>query len=241
MCFNAQIRYKIWYDDNFKFLHIHVLEVKEDEVTQLLNRKGRVKVYILPGVEGSLSTSNKSDQDKYGNPDRAITTSSYFNGSFKIEFASREQAASKTMVFTYSPDYSYSCSDSKVIGELQIPLEILNHKKESNYGYGRGQYFSVKEEWGRFHEPSSVKGIPILLNGTSSPKVSTPGSSRDTIKIPECPVCFVKFTKNGQIYQCHNGHFTCGTCYFNMAFMMCPECRGPIMGRAIGFERLLTN
>jgi len=233
MCLNAQIRYKIWYDDINKFLHIHVLEVKEDEVTQLRNREGIVKVYILPGVEGSLSTFNKRDQDKYGNIDRAITTSSYFNGSFKIEFASREKAASKTVVFTYLPDYS----GSKAIGELQIPLNILNQKKESNYGYGN----SVKEEWGRFHEPSSVKGIPILLNGTSSPKISTPGSSRDTIKIPECPVCLVKFTKNGQIYQCHNGHFTCGKCYFNLVIMMCPECRGPIIGRAIGFERLLTN
>ena len=57
MCFNAQIRYKIWYDDNFKFLHIHVLEVKEDEVTQLQNRKGIVKVYILPGVEGTTEIS----------------------------------------------------------------------------------------------------------------------------------------------------------------------------------------
>ena len=47
-------------------------------------------------------------------------------------------------------------------------------------------------------------------------------------KLPECPVrrsvncpvlteivlqvCYEKFTKNTQVYQCSEGHFVCGTC-----------------------------
>jgi len=56
-------------------------------------------------------------------------------------------------------------------------------------------------------------------------------------KIPECPVCFVEFSNRVQVFQCKEGHFTCGTCRIKVK--NCPECRGLIVGRAIGFERFL--
>ena len=58
-------------------------------------------------------------------------------------------------------------------------------------------------------------------------------------RIPECPVCFERFTGESQVFQCQQGHFVCGTC--RPRVQSCPVCRGPMMGRCNGFERFLQS
>ena len=53
----------------------------------------------------------------------------------------------------------------------------------------------------------------------------------------ECPVCFEAFSNEAKVFQCSEGHFTCGKCKPKLEY--CPECRSMFMGRAIGFERTL--
>ena len=42
-------------------------------------------------------------------------------------------------------------------------------------------------------------------------------------RIPECPVCYERFTGQSQVFQCQQGHFVCGTC--RPRVNNCPTCR----------------
>merc|ERR1719342_1872460 len=55
----------------------------------------------------------------------------------------------------------------------------------------------------------------------------------------ECPVCLEVFTSSMKIQQCTRGHFTCEPCRNKIEW--CSECRGPFVGRALGYERTLRN
>ena len=57
--------------------------------------------------------------------------------------------------------------------------------------------------------------------------------------IPECPVCYVKFSRNIKVFQCSAGHFVCERCYHQI--QSCPKCRGPMIGRCHDFEQFLIN
>ena len=78
--------------------------------------------------------------------------------------------------------------------------------------------------------------------------------------IPECHVCLEKFQEKIHVYNCFNGHFTCGTCINSMIcprcngeyinhficksctkFMTCPRCNEMIIGRAHDFENMINN
>lgn len=56
---------------------------------------------------------------------------------------------------------------------------------------------------------------------------------------PECPVCLTDYKKNQKIFHCAKGHFVCGRCEARLDH--CPECRGPLLGRAYGFEKFLST
>jgi len=56
---------------------------------------------------------------------------------------------------------------------------------------------------------------------------------------PECPVCFEKFTRNDNIFQCIQGHFVCERCYEQI--QNCPKCRGQMIGRAHDFEQFFQT
>ena len=58
-------------------------------------------------------------------------------------------------------------------------------------------------------------------------------------RIPECPVCYERFTGQSQVFQCQQGHFVCGTC--RPRVQTCPVCRGPMMGRCHGAEQILQS
>ena len=58
-------------------------------------------------------------------------------------------------------------------------------------------------------------------------------------RIPECPVCYERFTGQSQVFQCQQGHFVCGTC--RPRVHTCPVCRGNMMGRCNGFEQFLQS
>jgi len=68
-------------------------------------------------------------------------------------------------------------------------------------------------------------------------KISPPPSLES--RIPDCPVCFEKFSKNSEVHHCKTGHFVCGSC--RPRVRNCPTCRGRILGRAHGFEEFLDN
>eukprot|EP00092_Neocalanus_flemingeri_P040507 GFUD01044112.1.p1 GENE.GFUD01044112.1~~GFUD01044112.1.p1 ORF type:complete len:166 (+),score=67.16 GFUD01044112.1:103-600(+) len=54
----------------------------------------------------------------------------------------------------------------------------------------------------------------------------------------ECPVCLEEMRPPVRIHQCVDGHLLCGLCRENPAILICPICRGKIMGRAVGMEKL---
>ena len=56
---------------------------------------------------------------------------------------------------------------------------------------------------------------------------------------PECPICFERFTRNCQVFQCVSGHFVCGRCH--QQIQSCPKCRGPMTGRAHDFEQFMST
>jgi len=56
---------------------------------------------------------------------------------------------------------------------------------------------------------------------------------------PECPVCYERFSRNGHIFHCNNGHFVCGRC--QQQIHICPRCRGQMIGRAHDFEQFLQT
>ena len=58
-------------------------------------------------------------------------------------------------------------------------------------------------------------------------------------RIPECPVCYERFTGQSQVFQCQQGHFVCGTC--RPRVHTCPVCRGNMMGRCHGAEQILQS
>ena len=41
----------------------------------------------------------------------------------------------------------------------------------------------------------------------------------------ECPVCLIPFTAQRKVFQCGNGHFTCGDCKRNIQvnILVCPS------------------
>ena len=55
----------------------------------------------------------------------------------------------------------------------------------------------------------------------------------------ECSVCTNSYKKDQQVFHCAKGHFVCGDCRPRLPH--CAECRGPIIGRAHGFEKFLSN
>ena len=67
------------------------------------------------------------------------------------------------------------------------------------------------------------------------------GANRSSMqsRIPECPVCYERFTGQSQVFQCQQGHFVCGTC--RPRVHNCPVCRGNMMGRCNGFEQFLQS
>jgi len=60
-----------------------------------------------------------------------------------------------------------------------------------------------------------------------------------SILLPQCPVCFDKFPKNGQVFQCIAGHFICGNC--RPRVNNCPKCRTGMLGRCFDFEQFLQT
>jgi len=60
-------------------------------------------------------------------------------------------------------------------------------------------------------------------------------------KIPECPVCFEKFPKDGRIFSCSNGHFLCGSCMSHDSIRVCPKCKKDFVGRAHDFEEVVNT
>ena len=70
---------------------------------------------------------------------------------------------------------------------------------------------------------------------------NNPGGSDNNIasRIPECPVCYERFTGQSQVFQCQQGHFICGAC--RPRAQICPTCRGTMIGRCNGFEQFLQN
>lgn len=56
---------------------------------------------------------------------------------------------------------------------------------------------------------------------------------------PDCPVCYEMFRNGQHVFHCHKGHFVCGNCRPRMNH--CAECRGIIIGRAFGMEKLIST
>ena len=63
------------------------------------------------------------------------------------------------------------------------------------------------------------------------------------IQPPKCPVCYEKFTRGGQIFQCVAGHLVCHGCYHQIQSRQptCPSCRGQMAGRAHDFEQFFST
>ena len=59
------------------------------------------------------------------------------------------------------------------------------------------------------------------------------------VATPECPVCYERFTRNDQVFQCNQGHFVCHRCHQRIS--NCPKCRGQIIGRAHDFEHFIQG
>ena len=53
----------------------------------------------------------------------------------------------------------------------------------------------------------------------------------------ECPVCCEDLGAPRTIFQCCQGHPVCSSC--RPRLVLCPSCRGPFMGRAVGMEQLV--
>ena len=66
-----------------------------------------------------------------------------------------------------------------------------------------------------------------------------PESKVQRPKLPECPVCYEVFRSGQHVFHCAQGHFVCGNCRPRMNH--CAECRGQIIGRAFGMEKLITT
>ena len=80
-----------------------------------------------------------------------------------------------------------------------------------------------------------------IIQSLSLSERNNPGGSENHIarRIPECPVCFERFTGQSQVFQCQQGHFVCGTC--RPRTHICPTCRGTMIGRCNGFEQFLQS
>ena len=59
------------------------------------------------------------------------------------------------------------------------------------------------------------------------------------VTAPECPVCYERFSRNTNIFQCTQGHFVCQRCRERVE--TCPVCRGEMIGRAHDFEQFLQT
>lgn len=81
-------------------------------------------------------------------------------------------------------------------------------------------------------------GVSKLINGNSRDRFSSKKRFRLVYEdASQCPVCFEDFSKEVKVFQCTEGHFTCGKC--RPKVNKCPECRSKLIGRAIGYERTL--
>ena len=89
---------------------------------------------------------------------------------------------------------------------------------------------------------SNIPGIQqpaaSLLREMFGPRLGErEGSEERSGNIPDCPVCFHRFSKRRQVFQCVQGHFVCGACYPKLE--ICPICREAMLGRAHGYEGTL--
>ena len=58
----------------------------------------------------------------------------------------------------------------------------------------------------------------------------------------ECPVCLTEMVPPVKIWTCKSGHLLCQTCKRNPNIRQkCPTCRGEIIGRATGLEKIAAT
>ena len=105
-----------------------------------------------------------------------------------------------------------------------------------------GKFSQLKILLGNVGILSNIPGIQqpaaSLLREMFGPRLGErEGSEERSGNIPDCPVCFHRFSKRRQVFQCVQGHFVCGACYPKLE--ICPICREAMLGRAHGYEGTL--
>ena len=58
-------------------------------------------------------------------------------------------------------------------------------------------------------------------------------------RLPSCPVCYERLSS--PVFQCEEGHLVCSRCWDRPELVLCPVCRGEMLGRAIGVEQILQD
>ena len=135
------------------------------------------------------------------------------------------------------------------ISEEEQLMLLLEISKEDAGSETQGHQLSDEEEEEEYKKAIEVskkekeeeETIRAIMQSLSQSERYNAGSSDNNIasRIPECPVCFERFTGQSQVFQCQQGHFVCGTC--GPRAHICPTCRGRMIGRCNGFEQFLQS
>ena len=83
----------------------------------------------------------------------------------------------------------------------KILLSVPSIKVDLNYLLGAGVKRSVIRQCLGFLQKENERTQSLIFSLSVGLQV-----------IPECRVCLVQFSANGQVFHCSNGHYTCGTC-----------------------------
>ena len=129
---------------------------------------------------------------------------------------------------------------------LRILLTIPNINPNITDFRGRTLYQIAKEKVSTHLPAVGYIECLLLLSEDSRIKlnIKRKEKERDTIKddgvkAPECPICYERYSRNSNIFQCSQGHFVCQRC--NRQISHCPKCRGKMIGRAHDFEQFLHS
>ena len=114
----------------------------------------------------------------------------------------------------------------------QLSDEEEGEEEEEEEEYKKAIEISKKEK----EEEETIRAI---MQSLSQSERNVAADDNIASRIPECPVCYERFTGQSQVFQCQQGHFLCGSC--GPRTHICPTCRGTMIGRCNGFEQFLQS
>lgn len=150
--------------------------------------------------------------------------------------------------------YISACKETKELGDDFIEATKIEEDESQETQFyqvykdflkATEDNFSDAQKWLETKGGSTEDGLDKFLKAEEKLVRSLqPKKDEDYILCQEleCPVCLTEMVPPVKIWTCKSGHLLCQTCKRNPNIRQkCPTCRGEIIGRATGLEKIAAT